>query len=295
MAIGRPTAWDDTVRIKTHAGVMSRTYHFRKTHHGPIVVKEDEQHRLSVRIGRMYESLLLRQQTRLLRARNLVEFKQGLELLNFPIMNVLYADREGNIAYFYNGCIPRRDPQFDWSKPVDGSDPRTEWQGFHTLGELPQIENPVSGYVAELQLVPLHDHRRVLIRGSRIFRPTWLKTSTTTSGEPSARGKSSAICRGPRSRSCRSWPSTRPSIGPKPSCPFTPANMPDLKQSDPELARQVAPYIEHLLAWDCRSTLESTAATLCVAWYEELYGSDYPGEELRPAVCRTMCRSVSRP
>jgi acyl-homoserine lactone acylase PvdQ len=63
-----------------------------------------------------------------------------------------------------------------------------------------------------------------------------------------------------------------------------------LKKSDPELARQVAPYIEHLLAWDYRSTLESTAATLCVVWYEELYGSDYPGEELRPQYVNDMPR-----
>ena len=45
-------------------------------------------------------------------------------------MNAIYADRHGDIFYLYNGIIPRRDPQFDWSKPVDGSDPRTEWQGY---------------------------------------------------------------------------------------------------------------------------------------------------------------------
>jgi acyl-homoserine lactone acylase PvdQ len=37
-----------------------------------------------------------------------------------------------------------------------------------------------------------------------------------------------------------------------------------------------------LLAWDCRITADSTAATLCEAWYEELYGMEYPAETLLP-------------
>jgi acyl-homoserine lactone acylase PvdQ len=41
--------------------------------------------------------------------------------------NVMSADRDGNIFYVYNAAVPRRDAQFDWSRPVDGSDPRTEW------------------------------------------------------------------------------------------------------------------------------------------------------------------------
>ena len=52
------------------------------------------------------------------------------------------------------------------------------------------------------------------------------------------------------------------------------------------LAAKVEPYLEHLLAWDCRVTADSTAATLCEAWYEELYGMDYPAETLLPQLCR---------
>jgi acyl-homoserine-lactone acylase len=54
-----------------------------------------------------------------------------------------------------------------------------------------------------------------------------------------------------------------------------------IKQSDPSLAAKVAPYLEHLLDWDCRVTAESTQATLCEAWYEELYGLNYPAETLK--------------
>ena len=44
--------------------------------------------------------------------------------LNLQMFNTCYADREGNIFYVYNGAIPKRDPSFDWTKPVDGSDPQ---------------------------------------------------------------------------------------------------------------------------------------------------------------------------
>ena len=72
----------------------------------------------------------------------------------FPIMNVLYADQAGNIFYLYNGLIPRRDPQFDWSKPVDGSNPQTTWNGMHPIDDLPQLFNPPAGYVQNCNSSP---------------------------------------------------------------------------------------------------------------------------------------------
>jgi acyl-homoserine-lactone acylase len=62
-------------------------------------------------------------------------------------MNTMYADRDGNILYIYNHAIPRRSLDYDWSQPVDGTDPNTEWQGYHALAELPQFLNPESGYL----------------------------------------------------------------------------------------------------------------------------------------------------
>ena len=56
----------------------------------------------------------------------------------------------------------------------------------------------------------------------------------------------------------------------------------ELEKTDPAAARRVRPYLEHLLDWDCRITAESTQATLCTAWYEELFGDNYPGETMKP-------------
>ena len=46
--------------------------------------------------------------------------------------NTVYADADGHIAYFHGNYIPRRDTHFDFTKPVDGSDPATDWQGLLT-------------------------------------------------------------------------------------------------------------------------------------------------------------------
>jgi acyl-homoserine-lactone acylase len=59
----------------------------------------------------------------------------------------VFADADGNIAYFHANFVPRRDARFDWSRPVDGSDPATEWQGVHAVDESPNSFNPPNGWI----------------------------------------------------------------------------------------------------------------------------------------------------
>ena len=61
----------------------------------------------------------------------------------------------GNIFYVYNGAIPKRSAKLDWTKPVDGSNPETEWQGYLGFDELPQVENPKCGFLENCNQSPL--------------------------------------------------------------------------------------------------------------------------------------------
>src|SRR5438552_9307467 len=61
--------------------------------------------------------------------------------------NTIYPRADGKIAYFHGNFIPRSDPKFDWTKPVDGSDPATDWHGLLSVDESPKLLNPASGWL----------------------------------------------------------------------------------------------------------------------------------------------------
>ncbi|MEP3381437.1 MAG: penicillin acylase family protein, partial [Maribacter dokdonensis] len=68
--------------------------------------------------------------------------------------NTVYADAEGNIAYFHGNYVPKRDVQFNYTKPVDGSNPKTDWQGLHTVDENILVVNPENGWIQNCNSTP---------------------------------------------------------------------------------------------------------------------------------------------
>ncbi len=81
------------------------------------------------------------------KARSYKAFRDTMELHTNSSNNTIFADADGDIAYFHANFIPRRDARFDWTKPVDGSDPATEWKGVLSIDETPGLLNPPNGWL----------------------------------------------------------------------------------------------------------------------------------------------------
>jgi penicillin amidase len=148
------TSWMETIHVRTANGIEPHEYRFSKTHHGPILGLTDGDRPLAVRLAKLDEGGWFEQWYGMMRAGSLPEWRAAAALLNVPYMNTMYADRDGNILYIYNHAIPRRSPAYDWSQPVDGTDPDTEWRGYHPLDDLPQFLNPTTGYLQNTNSTP---------------------------------------------------------------------------------------------------------------------------------------------
>ncbi|HEY4955075.1 MAG TPA: penicillin acylase family protein [Gemmatimonadaceae bacterium] len=133
------------VPYRTANGMAQKEFIVYRTHHGPVVRSVDGKW---VTVRMMQEPVKALTQSYLrTKARSYKEFRQTMELHTNSSNNTVFADADGDIAYFHGNFIPRRDPRFDWTKPVDGSNPATEWGRLLSIDETPHLLNPASGWL----------------------------------------------------------------------------------------------------------------------------------------------------
>ncbi len=134
------------VPYKTAGGMAERTFTVYRTHHGPVVRKEDDGAWITVALMNTPIKALMQSYGRT-KAKNIRQFEEVMQLHGNSSNNTIYADRAGNIAYFHANYVPVRDSRFDWTKPVDGSDPATEYDGLLSFKASPNLINPSTGWV----------------------------------------------------------------------------------------------------------------------------------------------------
>jgi acyl-homoserine-lactone acylase len=134
-----------TLTYKTPAGTAQKTFTVYYTQHGPVV-RQTNGKWISVRLMQEPLKAITQSFTRT-KARSYKAFVETMQLHTNSSNNTIYADADGNIAYFHSNFIPKRDPKFDWTKPVDGSDPATDWQGVLSVDETPHLLNPANGWL----------------------------------------------------------------------------------------------------------------------------------------------------
>jgi acyl-homoserine-lactone acylase len=134
-----------TVPYKTANGMAKKEFTVYYSQHGPVT-RELNGKWVAMRIMQEPLKALTQSYTRT-KSTDYASFKQSMELHTNSSNNTLFADKKGDIAYFHANFIPKRDPKFDWTKPVDGSDPATDWHGLLSVDESPNVLNPATGWV----------------------------------------------------------------------------------------------------------------------------------------------------
>ncbi len=163
-----------TLKYKDGEQLKERKFPMYRTHHGPIT------HQLSasespiphpsslipdnpsspipdywVATAMMWDPVkALTQSFTRTKLNNHKEFREMMNIRTNSSNNTVFADAEGNIAYYHGNFIPKRDPQFDFTKPVDGSNPATDWQGLHDVDDCIVVVNPPNGWLQNCNSTP---------------------------------------------------------------------------------------------------------------------------------------------
>ena len=276
-----------TLPYRSTFGMRERVVTVYHSHHGPIIRAadggdEDGERWVAIKLMQKPVRALTQSYTRT-KAGDYAEFNASMELLTNSSNNTVYADRDGNIAYYHGNFIPRRDPSFDWNAPLDGSNPATEWQGLHPLDEIITLFNPPNGWIQNTNNTPFSAageysprpedypvymannpenprglHALRVLDGADNFtldsllaaayNPllTAFEELVPTLPEATAPG---AMQGASRDRQTRGQGSEANSQAP---------------------TAEVQEYIDHLQGWDYRWSLDSTETTLAVYWGQEL-------------------------
>src|SRR5215469_318937 len=139
------TSKEITIPYKTDHGIAERKFTVYRTHHGPVIAEENGKW-VSVSLMQKPIEALEQSYTRT-KATDYKSFRKTMELQADSSNNTIFADADGDIAYFQGNFIPTRDDHFDFTKRVDGSNPATDWHGLLSVDETPHLLNPKSGWI----------------------------------------------------------------------------------------------------------------------------------------------------
>jgi acyl-homoserine lactone acylase PvdQ len=140
------------LQYKEGNNLSSKTITTYWTHHGPVMAKRDGKWITVKAVNRSLNGLI--QSWQRTKAKSFADYKKVMGLKANTSNNTVYADAEGNIAYWHGNFIPVRDTKYDWSKPVDGTTKATEWKGLHAVDQSVHVYNPKNGWLQNCNSTP---------------------------------------------------------------------------------------------------------------------------------------------
>ena len=254
-----------TIRYRTLAGrLATRSFTAWMTHRGPIVGSDGKRWIAFAMMNRPVEAL---QQSFLrTKATDLASFMRISELKANSSNNTVFADDKGEIAVLAPQFMPRRDNRFDYTKPVDGSDPRADWRRLHSVAELPNTINPPTGWAFN------SNDWLYSAAGADSPKPASFPAYLDTAGESYRTIHATRLLTQPGSWSldrlqAAAYDSAQPSF--EILVPMLLSAWQALPSRDPRRARFAEP-IAALASWDKRWSATSVPNTLAQFWGDEL-------------------------
>jgi len=255
-----------TLRYRKPDGSLGeRRFTTWRTHHGPIVATKNGRW---IAEALMWKPVPALEQSWLrTKTSDLKSFLAVASRRANSSNDTLFADSKGEIAFLMPQFMPLRDNRFDYTRPVDGSDPATDWKGLHTLPSLPSVLNPRVGWVHNTNDWPWDAagpdsprakdyprymdqtgpnargaHADLLLKGKSGWTPEKLRVAAFDSYLPAFAELIPGLV--------KAWDA--------------------LPADDPRRAKLAEP-IASLRGWDRRWGYESTATSLAVFWGDQLW------------------------
>ena len=141
-----------SIAYQSDKAIQRKEFTVYHTQHGPVIAQRDGKW-ITVKLMQEPLKALTQSYTRT-KAVTFDDFKKSMDLHTNSSNNTVYADDQGNIAYWHGNFIPKRDTRFDWNVPLDGSDPSTEWNGLHSVDEMIHVYNPATGWIQNCNSTP---------------------------------------------------------------------------------------------------------------------------------------------
>ncbi|MDT8436213.1 MAG: penicillin acylase family protein [Gemmatimonadota bacterium] len=137
-----------TVEYRTEDGTLaSETREFLRSPAGPVILSTDTAV-YAVKSAEQGRFRYAEQFLKMMRARDLAEWKEAMRIRAQVVSNFTYADRHGHIFYVWNATIPRYPhPTGGDTLAVPAGGPEDVWSAIVPWDSLPQLRDPAGGYL----------------------------------------------------------------------------------------------------------------------------------------------------
>ena len=242
--------------------MASKEFTAYHSHHGPIIRAEGDKW---VAMAIMEEPMkALIQSYERTKTDGLASYKKNMEHHTNSSNNTVYADADGNIGFFHGNFIPKRDPKFDWTKPVDGSISTTEWQGIHSVDESINQFNPGVGWLQNTNNWPFS------MSGAQSPKKSDYPSYMSTFSENPRGTHAIRVLENSKNFTLDSLIAAAYDSYLTAFEPLIPRLVKAYDNAKPEDNVDLAPAMQKLQAWDLRYALDSVATSVAIYWGREL-------------------------